>query len=366
MSSLEEQLNAARHRVVTDGYEMSIGELVSLYRNNELVIDPAFQRLFRWDEGRKTSFVESLLLGIPTPPIFVFQSDDGTWELVDGLQRTSTILEFMGALCDSDGHPKEPSVLMSTKQLPSLEGVTWNATSEPCLTPAQKLDLRRARLRVEILKRESDDTAKYELFQRLNTGGAPLSEQEVRNCTMVMINPSLYEWLQKLSEYSPFVNSTSMTETAISKQADIELVLRFFAFLEVPYQKGLDVHKYLSNAAITLAMDETFDLDIQQKTFSSTFDIIHKALGEDSFRRWDGTSFSGKFLHSVFEVVASGIANNLDQYTALENGEVKRLIVKRSQELWSNEIFKKYSGAGVRGTDRLANLLPMAKDFMAV
>ena len=339
-------------------------ELVSLYRNHELVIDPAFQRLFRWDEGRKTSFVESLLLGIPTPPIFVFQNDDGTWELVDGLQRTSTILEFMGELQDSNGQLKEPSVLMSTKLLPSLEGVMWHATSKPCLTPAQKLDLRRARLRVEILKRESNDTAKYELFQRLNTGGAPLSEQEVRNCTLVMINPVLYKWLQDLSEYPPFVNTTSMTDTAISRQADIELVLRFFAFLEVPYIKGFDVHKYLSNAAITIAMNEKFDLDMQQIVFSSTFDIIHKALGEDSFRRWDGNSFSGKFLHSVFEVVAIGIARNLDQHTDLDNEEMKKLIVQRSQELWSNETFKRYSGAGVRGTDRLANLLPMAKDFM--
>ena len=72
MSSLEEQLHNARHEVVTDGYEMSIGEIVSLYKDRELVIDPAFQRLFRWDEGRKTSFLESLLLGIPIPPLFVF------------------------------------------------------------------------------------------------------------------------------------------------------------------------------------------------------------------------------------------------------------------------------------------------------
>ena len=72
MSSLEEQLHNARHEVVTDGYEMSIGELVSLYKNGEIFIHPAFQRLFRWDEGRKTSFLESLLLGIPIPPVVCF------------------------------------------------------------------------------------------------------------------------------------------------------------------------------------------------------------------------------------------------------------------------------------------------------
>ena len=150
------------------------------------------------------------------------------------------------SLWENCGNPRDPdgsnflppSVLLATKLLPALDGVTWRATSEPCLTPAQKLDLRSARLRVEILKRESESTAKFELFQRLNTGGAPLSEQEVRNCTMVMIRPAFYQWLQKLSGYSSFVETTSMTETAISKRADLELVLRFFAFLEVALSEG--------------------------------------------------------------------------------------------------------------------------------
>ena len=366
MSSLEQQLNKARHSVITDGYEMSIGELVSLYKSGEIQIDPAFQRLFRWDEGRKTSFIESLLLGIPIPPLFVFQREDGIWELIDGLQRSSTILEFMGELKDPKGQLQEPSVLLATKLLPSLDGVTWRATSGPCLTSAQKLDLRRARLRIEILKRESDDSSKFELFQRLNTGGASLSEQEVRNCTMVMIRPAFYKWLQELSKYPAFMNSTTLTKTAIGRQEDIELVLRFFAFLEVPYQNGFDVHQYLDNAAISLAMNDDFDLDYQSEVYSRTFDIIHKALGNRSFRRWNGDQFSGMFLQSVFEVIASGIARNINQFTDLEDDTAKRLIVERSKELWSNATFVKYSGAGVRGTDRLANLLPMAKDFMAV
>ena len=140
MSSLETQLKKARREVVSDGYEMSVGEVVSLYKDGELCINPNFQRLFRWDEGRKTRFIESLLLGIPIPPIFVFQRADGVWELIDGLQRTSTILEFMGELLGSDGDRLPGSALLATKLLPSLDGVTWEATSAPCLISAQKLD----------------------------------------------------------------------------------------------------------------------------------------------------------------------------------------------------------------------------------
>jgi Protein of unknown function DUF262 len=89
--ALDEEINEARKVIVSDGYEMSIGELMNLYRDNELRIDPELQRLFRWDDTRKTRFIESLLLGIPIPPIFVFQDEKGVWELIDGLQRLSTI-----------------------------------------------------------------------------------------------------------------------------------------------------------------------------------------------------------------------------------------------------------------------------------
>ena len=86
---------------------------------------------------------------------------------------------------------------------------------------------------------------------------------------------------------------------------------------------------------------------------------------EKSFRRWDGSKFSGAFLQSVYEVVAIGVAQNLDLFLGLGGKEAAKVIKKRSRDLWSDKVFQRYSGAGVRGTDRLANLLPMAKGFMA-
>jgi len=96
--SLEDQISAARKEIKPDGYDMSVGEIMNLYRSNELIISPAYQRLFQWKPIQKTRFIESLLLGIPIPPIFVFQSEAGVWELIDGLQRISTVLEFVGLL----------------------------------------------------------------------------------------------------------------------------------------------------------------------------------------------------------------------------------------------------------------------------
>ena len=100
--TLETEIVKASQDIKKDGYDMSVGELLNLYSDNELIIDPEFQRFFRWDITRKTRFVESLLLGIPIPPIFVFQNEAGVWELIDGLQRLSTIFEFVGILKDPD------------------------------------------------------------------------------------------------------------------------------------------------------------------------------------------------------------------------------------------------------------------------
>jgi uncharacterized protein with ParB-like and HNH nuclease domain len=95
---LEDEIRDAQRLVKTDAYTLSIGEVVNMYKDKELIINPDFQRLFRWEIGQKAKLIESLLLGIPIPSIFVFETDDSTWELIDGLQRISTLLEFMGQL----------------------------------------------------------------------------------------------------------------------------------------------------------------------------------------------------------------------------------------------------------------------------
>jgi Protein of unknown function DUF262 len=78
--SLQEEIAEASKKVIKDGYDMSIGELINLYRDRELFINPKYQRYFRWDESQKTRFIETLLLGIPIPPIFVYTTGK-KWEI---------------------------------------------------------------------------------------------------------------------------------------------------------------------------------------------------------------------------------------------------------------------------------------------
>lgn len=88
---LQQEIDARRAEIRTDEYAMSIGEWISLYENKELDIHPEFQRFFRWSIWQKSRLIESILLGIPIPTIFVSQRKDGVWDVVDGLQRLSTI-----------------------------------------------------------------------------------------------------------------------------------------------------------------------------------------------------------------------------------------------------------------------------------
>lgn len=366
MSNLDEEIAAARKEIVSDGYDMSIGEVMNLYRDNELIIDPEFQRYFRWGTSQKTKFIESLLLGIPIPPIFVFQTTKGLWELIDGLQRLSTVLEFAGMLRSPDGKIMEPTVIEGTKMLPSLAGKKWEDSensSTDGIGKTQQLQIKRARLRVEILKKESDPHAKFELFQRINTGGSQLSEQEVRNCTAIMLNRDFHHWLLEASNNVDFMRTIVPTESQLKKQYNVELALRFFAFRNVPYQTGLDVHEYLDDALIRMATGGVANWDREKDVFNRTFRLLSQSLGEDAFKRWDGTRFLGMFLLSVFEVVTTGVSRNIDAIERLTPEAQTEFVKAKAKELWADEVFQRNSGAGVRGTTRLANLLPMAEQF---
>lgn len=362
--SLENEIKDARQTVVTDGYDMSIGEVINLYKNDELVIAPAFQRLFRWDDERKTRFIESIILGIPFPPIFVHQDADGVWELIDGLQRVSTILQLTGDLKGERADQLGPLVLNGTKYLPSLTGKRWADSGENTgdgLGIPTQLAVKRSRVRVEILQAGSSQTAKYELFQRLNTGGADLSPQEVRNSIAVSLNKDFFDWVVNLSSYGSFVTTTRQTSAALESQVGVEIVLRFVAFRNIPYQSGMDVHEYLDGALLSLASDKAFDRNAEEAVFKKTFDFLNAALGDKTFQRWDGQGFSGKFLMSIFEVLAIGLSKNITSYDGMNDPNRSQVIEEKAKSLSGVQVFIDNSGAGVRGTTRLSKLLPVAE-----
>jgi len=322
--SLEQEIEEKKKEISTDGYPMSIGELISLYKERELDIHPEFQRFFRWSPLQKTKLIESILLGIPVPSIFVSQREDGVWDVVDGLQRLSTIFEFIGVLRDDQDELVEPSVLLETEYLPSLQGKYWDKEDDPenSFDQALRLTFKREKIDVKIVKKESDASIKYELFQRLNTLGSKLSDQEVRNCLLVMINKEFYEWLKSLSDNPHFLNTLVLTDKAIDEQYNMELALRFFIFKnfsseEIKYSKELG--DYLTEKMLDLCEDEHFDFDKESADFIKTFEILDSSMSEQSFKRYNEAKdrFEGKFLLSAFEIISIGLGRNIDQYSNL-------------------------------------------------
>src|SRR5699024_9270297 len=176
---LEEQILEKRQEILTEKISMSIGELTSMYETQDLIIRPAFQRLFRWNNEQKTRLIESILLRIPIPPIFVSTTVEGRWEVIDGLQRVSTLLQIQGLLLNEQGEPAEALRLGGTTYLPLLEGITWNGPGHS-FSDGQRRDILRARIDLNIISRGSDPKAKFDLFQRLNSLGSPLTSQEIR------------------------------------------------------------------------------------------------------------------------------------------------------------------------------------------
>jgi len=345
---------------------MSVGELTNLYRDKELNIRPEFQRFFRWSSMQKSRLVESLLLGIPLPSIFVAQTDEGTWDLVDGLQRISTLLELQGELLDASGQRLPPLVLEATKYLPGLEGMVWEEGETSSFTSAQRLDIKRAKIDVKILKRESSAETKFDLFQRLNSYGSVLTPQEIRSALLVGANPAFFDWIEQLARRDSFVSTVRLSERLLDERYDLELILRFLVLHNWPAAdirpKALrDFSTVLDDASLVLAGAFDGVRDSLEAVFDTTFEVINEHGGEDIFRRWntDARVFQGSFLNTAFEVIALGlgylIANGLPYRTDLRAA---------ADEFWSGTEHGFATGKSTEA--RLVRVLPEGRQLLSL
>ncbi len=371
IDNLQLEIDKKRQEIRPDNYSMSIGELISLYEQHEIEIHPEFQRFFRWNEYQKTRLIESIILGFPIPPIFVSQREDGVWDVVDGLQRLSTIYEFIGILKDENGEKLKPLELKGTKYLPSFAGKMWEDSehlegSRIGLTPPQRLLIKRAKININILQKESDPSAKYELFQRLNTGGSIANPQEVRSCIIVSLNPSLYKWMKKLSDDDNFQSCIAFNDKLLDEQYDLEILSRFLVLrsIEISDLKGLgDVDSFFTDRMVKIAEDSQYNRDEEEQAFQTTFTLLNKSNGGESFRKYDSSKqkFCGAFLLAPFETIALGIAYNYTKYTDMEISDLKNKIAS----LWSNTEYTSSFGRGKDASTRLPKLIPFGRQFFA-
>lgn len=363
--SLQDEIIERSSKIYRDAYQMSIGELINLYRDGEMDIHPEFQRVFRWSESQKTRLIESIMLNIPIPSIFVSQDDEGVWDVIDGVQRLSTIFQFVGIFKDENNKEFTPLVLQKTDYLPSFDGMMWDNPKNPekSFIKEQQLAFKRARIDVIIVKKESDPNTKYELFQRLNTGGSNLSDQEVRNCLMIMTNRDFYKFLDELAKNSDFNECVSITDRKEDEQFKLELILRLLISVKMNLDDTSnynDLRELLDRETIKIL--ETIkeeDYETIKDRFNRTFKILNESLGEDSFKKYSEDKHKGAFLVSAFQGIAPGIYMNIDNIEKNKSG----ILVNKIRDFYETETYVKSTQKGARAVPRFKDLTLLGKEF---
>lgn len=404
LERLDIELEEVRRSFKTQKMSMSIGELCSLFKKRELILNPNFQRVFRWDTTQQSRLIESILLGIPLPPIFVAQSKSGKWTVVDGLQRLSTVLSIEGLLVSDqedsirhvlskkhqvlieDGEPEdeifndieqeiedllqynEPQEqefhFYGLKKLTQLNGLTWKQIS---------LDLRRTVRRsffeINIMYVDSNTKAQYELFQRLNTGGSALTPQEVRNCIIIMNDADFFSKMDNFRLDANFIKITNLTLKQMKEAYDMELINRFILSLNYEninfskYSHDTKIGDFIDDETLEILEKKSINIDEAISLLKSSIDFLYENLGKNAFRRYniDQNKYYGYLNLSAYEAILIGVAKNLDQLKNLD----KNTIEDKIKGIYSEQTYLKASGRGIKVLNRFEQLVRFSMEYFS-
>ncbi len=330
--SLIEQVDHHLKSVHTQSLDISFNELANMVAEGELDISPDYQRLFQWSEGARSRFIESLLLEMPVPPIYVVEEDDGRTLLIDGLQRLSSYLHFRGMLEAPHLRPSpvkkgEKLVLQDCDIVTGLNGKTYDD-----LGLSLQIKLKRSFVRVEVVRKGSNPKFKYHMFKRLNTGGEALTSQQLRNCTIRLLDSKFNDFIIRLADSDEnFKNCRSgISDEQVYGAYDKELVLRFFALKNNRHQFKHDVADFLTDYMELVSDHEKkceFDYEKEEAIFKKTFALLSATLGDTAFSRANksATGLVRAFGVYHYEAFTIGIQRFIDKFAIEDLNALNRL-----------------------------------------
>ena len=295
---IQEQIDNNRRSVAFDSYDISVRQLYDMILEGLIDIAPEYQRHFVWDENRQSQLIESLMLGIPVPNLFMATNRDSSWEVIDGLQRLTTIVNFIGdELIIKKNNPN--CTKLKLNGLEKLNGIN-NLLFEQLPKSVQLMFMTRP-IRVTVLNDRSDFEVRYDLFERLNTGGVTLHPQEIRNCIYL---GKFKDFINECSKNQHFINVVKMTNNAERTGSREELVLKFFAYFEDRNQFVHSVKTFLNDfmAKKTLSFPEENDY---RNLFNRTFEILNNLL-PNGIVRGNRVNITPLIL---FEAISIGVAD---------------------------------------------------------
>lgn len=315
--ALEEQLAQERRKVDVASVSFSVREIVRMHAEGELSIAPSYQRKYRWPKSVASTFIESLFLGLPIPPIFVATNDDFQWEVVDGLQRISTLIMFVA---DDEEQLKQINretnlVLEGMDKLSQLNGVSFAD-----MPISLQRYFGRQGIQVISLTDKSDKSVRFDLFERLNSGAISLSEQEVRTA---VYRGEFIEFLEALSVNQDFTSLLKLQEKNQHDGTGEEQVLKFFAYKNDrdAFKGGVTdfLNKYTEKAS------QTFDYAKERELFDATYKFLAEAVGGPFLRQNTNVTPVVQFeacAVAIAELIAQGTTPTAPAFDWLNDTEL--------------------------------------------
>src|SRR5476651_418734 len=299
-TEIQSQLDANRRSVSFDSYDVTVRQLYDMISEEIIDVTPEYQRHFIWTQERQSQLIESILLGIPVPSLFMATNKDSTWEVIDGLQRLTTIVNFIGNK-DVIDLISENSIPLTLKGLEKLD--TLNSLTFEKLPKAIQLMFMTRPIRITVLNDKSDFGLRFDLFERLNTGGVILHPQEIRNC--VYLGP-FNDFIKECAKFAPLRNCLKLSLNAEKNGNVEELVLKFFAYFEKRDEFVHSVKGFLND--YMAKRTESFKNKKQLKMlFEKTFRLIDTSLPTGIVR----STRKNTTPLILFEAISVGVADSL-------------------------------------------------------
>ena len=260
--------------IFVENKPFSLRQIVDLIDSGDIDIAPDFQRNFIWDKTRQSRLIESIFLGLPLPSIYLSQYEDGTLTVVDGLQRLSTIKRFMD----------DKLILVNLEYLHECNGLKYSELSST-LSPLRLRRFGQTQIMCFVIDYRSPSKLKFDLFRRLNTGGKPLNNQEIRNC---LSQRHVQVILKRMVDSDEFRRATdeSVRDTRMEAQ---ESALRFMYFCD-NYSDENPIGNYNGNMDDTLdafvdQLNESKDLDKYVSKYHNSLLCAYHLFGNRAFRK---------------------------------------------------------------------------------
>ena len=291
----------------------TLREIVGQIDEGEIDLSPDFQREYVWRARQRTRLIESILLGIPLPAFYFNQSEAGAYQVVDGVQRLSTISLFMR------GEHRLSSI--DLEYLSDLHDKTYDQ-----LDTAAVRRFRSTQIVVHVIEPQTPDEVKYDIFNRVNTLGSPLSAQEIRHA---MSSARSRDFIGRLADSEAFDvaterhywkrNPDGIVVRDSGRMANRELALRFCAFRLSTIEQ---YRQYPSLDAFLMDFTKRIDgvtepaisgaeLEELEAAFQRAMVAAHEVLRQAAFRRWPiGADRRGPINRAVFEAEANALADH--------------------------------------------------------